>query len=186
MNYFDIIIIIILVWAFYSGFKKGIIYMVMSLIAIIAGLYASIHFSDLTLDHLGQWLDKDPDQLLILAYILTFIIVFGLLYITGKILDKFLDILALGFFNKLAGGIVSVGIKLIVLSLLVWIFDQGNKIYPIIPENNLNNSRFYQPLKNLSPVILINLDKLKATARNAQENFKFKPSASDKTKDSLP
>ncbi len=161
MNFFDIIIAIVLVWAFYSGYKKGIVYMLISFIAIIAGLYIAIHFSYFTVEKLGQWLDKDPAQLKIIAYILTFVIVFGLLHLVGKILDKFLEAVALGVVNRLAGGALSVGIKIVVLSLLLWLFDQGNQIYPVIKQDTLNQSTLYNPIKNLSPVILVNLKKLK-------------------------
>jgi len=161
MNYFDIVIIIVLVWSFYSGFKKGIVYMLISFIAIIAGLYAAIHFSYLTIEQLGKWLDKDPAQLKILAYILTFVIVFGLLHLTGKILDKFLDAVSLGFMNKMAGGALSVAIKVVVLSLVLWLFDQGNQIFPVVKQDTINNSTLYNPIKNLSPVVLVNLKKLK-------------------------
>ncbi len=161
MNYFDIIISIILVWAFYSGFKKGLIYMLFSFISIIVGLYAAIHFSYLTIDKLGTYFDKDPAQLKIMAYILTFIIVFGLMYLVGKILDKLLSAVALGFVNKLAGGALSVAIKVIVLSLFFWLFDQGNQIYPIVKPETMNQSMLYNPIKNLSPVILVNIKKLK-------------------------
>ena len=161
MNYFDIIISIILVWAFYSGFKKGLIYMLFSFISIIVGLYAAIHFSYLTIDKLGAYLDKDPAQMKIIAYILTFIIVFGLLYLVGKILDKLLSAVALGFVNKIAGGALSVAIKVIILSLFFWIFDQANQIYTVVKPETLNQSTLYNPIKDLSPVILVNLKKLK-------------------------
>ncbi len=161
MNYFDIIISIILVWAFYSGFKKGLVYMLFSFISIIVGLYAAIHFSYLTIDKLGTYLDKDPAQLKIIAYILTFIIVFGLLYLIGKILDKILSAIALGFVNKIAGGALSVAIKVIVMSLFFWIFDQANQIYPVVKPETLNQSTLYNPIKDLSPVVLINLKNLK-------------------------
>jgi membrane protein required for colicin V production len=161
MNYFDLIIVIVLVWAFYSGYKKGIIYMLISFLAIIVGLYAAIHFSYIIVGKLGEWLDKDPDQLKILSYILTFVIVFALLHLVGKILDKFLEAVALGFVNRLAGGALSVAIKIVVLSLALWLFDQGNQIFPIVKQETLDNSTLYKPIKNLSPVILVNLEKLK-------------------------
>ena len=161
MNYLDLIISVILVWSFYSGYKKGIIYMVISLLSIIIGLYAAIHFSYLVVDKLADFMDKNPEDLKILSYILTFVIVFALLHLIGKILDKFLEAVALGFANKLAGGAVSVAIKVVVLSLVLWLFDQGNQIYPVIKEESLNESKLYNPIKDLSPVILRNLDNLK-------------------------
>lgn len=161
MNFIDIVIIIILVWGFYSGYKKGLIYMLISFISILVGLYAAIHFSYLVVDKLGSYLDKDPAQLKIIAYILTFIIVFGLLHLIGKILDKFLDAVALGFLNRIAGGTLSVAIKVVILSLLLWLFDQGNQIYPLVEPKTLNESTLYNPIKDLSPVISINLKRLK-------------------------
>ncbi len=161
MNYLDIIIIIVLVWAFYSGYKKGIIYMFVSFLAILIGLYAAIHFSYLIVGQLGEWLHKDPDQLKILSYVLTFVIVFGLLHLVGKVLDNFLEAIALGFLNRLAGGALSVAIKVVILSLVLWLFDQGNQIFPLVKQETLNESRLYKPIKDLSPVILVNLKKLK-------------------------
>ena len=161
MNYLDIIIIIIMVWSFYSGYKKGAIYMVVSLLAIILGLYAAIHFSYLVVGKLGEYIGKDPEQLQILSYVITFVIVFGLMHLIGKILDKFLEAVALGFVNRLAGGAISVGIKIIVLSLVLWLFEQGNQIFPIVKQETLDSSTLYNPIKDLSPVILVNLKKLK-------------------------
>ncbi len=161
MNYLDIGISIILVWAFYSGFKKGLIYMLFSFISIIIGLYAAIHFSYLTIDKLGNYIDKDPAQLKIIGYILTFIIVFGLMYLVGKILDKLLSAVALGFVNKLGGGALSVAIKVVILSLFFWLFDQANQTYPIVKQETLDESTLYRPIKDMAPVILVNLKNLK-------------------------
>ena len=183
MNYFDLIIAIVLVWAFYSGYKKGIIYMLISFLAIIVGLYAAIHFSYLVVGQLGSWLDKDPAQLTILSYIITFVIVFGLLHLVGKILDKFLEAVALGFFNRLAGGALSVAIKIVVLSLVLWLFDQGNQMFPIVKQETLNNSILYKPIKDLSPVILVNLKKLKNN--KALQKIKEKDFNLKKEKDSI-
>ncbi len=161
MNYFDIGISFILVWAFYSGFKKGFVYMVFSFISIIAGLYAAIHFSYLTVEKLGDYIDKDPARLKIIAYVLTFIIVFGLMYLVGKILDKILSTITLGLVNKIAGGALSVAIKIVILSLFFWLFDQANQTYPVVKQETLDQSTLYRPVKNLAPIILVNLKNLK-------------------------
>jgi len=81
--------------------------------------------------------------------------------LVGKILDKFLEAVALGFMNRLAGGALSVAIKVVVLSLILWLFDQGNQIFPVVKQETLDESKLYHPIKNLSPVILVNLEKLK-------------------------
>ncbi len=176
MNYFDIIIAAVLVWAFYSGYKKGIVHMIISLLAIVIGIYAAIHFSYMVLDYIADFMHKDKSELLIIAYILTFVIVFLLMHFVGKILDKFLDAVALGFMNKIAGGALSVGIRVIVLSLALWMFDQANQIYPLVKQKTLDNSTLYNPIKDLSPVILVGLEKLKNNEKLKQlkeKNFKI-------------
>ena len=135
--------------------------MIFSFISIIAGLYAVIHFSYITVDKLGSYIDKDPAQLKIIAYILTFIIVFGLVYLVGKILDRLLNVVALGLVNKMAGGALSVAIKVVILSLFFWMFDQANQTYPVVKQDTLDKSTLYPPIKNLAPVILVNLKNLK-------------------------
>jgi membrane protein required for colicin V production len=161
MNYIDIIIILYLVWGFYSGFKKGAVYMLVSFASILFALYAAVHFSYLSTGLLAQWLGKDPQDLKILSYIVTFIVVFILMHLIGKILDHFIKAVALGFINRLLGGLLSVGIKVIILSLLIWVFDQGNQIMPLVSQKTIDESVMYKPLRDLSPVILVNLENLK-------------------------
>ena len=135
--------------------------MLVSFISILLALYAAIHFSYLSTDMLAGWLHKDPSELKLLSYIVTFIIVFLLMHLIGKILDSFINAVALGFLNRLLGGILSVGIKVIILSLLIWVFDQANQIVPVVSEQSVNESKLYKPIKDLSPVILLNIEKLK-------------------------
>jgi len=161
MNYIDIILVLYLVWGFYSGFKKGAIYMLVSFISILLALYAAIHFSYLSTDMLANWLQKDPQDLKILSYIVTFIVVFILMHLIGKILDNLIKAVSLGFINRLLGGVLSVAIKVIVLSLLLWVFDQGNQIVPLVSQQTIDESALYKPIKDFSPVILKNIDKLK-------------------------
>ncbi len=161
MNYLDIIIILYLVWGFYSGFTKGAVYMLVSFVSVLLALYAAIHFSYLSTDLLAGWLNKDPQDLKILSYIVTFIVVFILMHLIGKILDHFIKAVALGFINRLLGGVLSVGIKVIILSLLLWVFDQANQIIPVVSQKTIDESVMYKPVRDLSPVILVNIEKLK-------------------------
>ncbi len=161
MNYIDIILILYLVWGFYTGFKKGVIYMLVSFVSIIIALYAAVHFSYLSTKLLANWLNKHPQDLKILSYIVTFLGVFLLMHLIGKILDHLIKAVALGFINRILGGVLSVGIKVIILSLLIWIFDQANQIVPLVSLKNIDESVMYKPIRDLSPVILRNIEKLK-------------------------
>jgi len=46
MNYLDIILVLPLIIGAWRGFKKGFIIELFTLLALLVGLYAGIHFSD--------------------------------------------------------------------------------------------------------------------------------------------
>ena len=46
MNVLDIIILVLLVLGLINGFRKGLFVEVASLVALVAGIYGAIHFSN--------------------------------------------------------------------------------------------------------------------------------------------
>ena len=55
MNYIDILILIPIAWFGYKGFNNGLVRELASIIALIAGLYASFKFSD----WVATWINND-------------------------------------------------------------------------------------------------------------------------------
>ena len=54
MNSIDIVLGIILIYAFYRGIRKGLFATLASLIGLIAGVYGAIHFSHFAADLLSE------------------------------------------------------------------------------------------------------------------------------------
>ena len=46
MNFIDVLILIPVIYAAWKGFKHGLIIEVFTLLALVVGIYAGIHFSD--------------------------------------------------------------------------------------------------------------------------------------------
>ena len=57
MNSTDIVLGVILLLAFYSGFKKGLFVTLASLVGLIAGVYGAVYFSDYAGAYIAQWFD---------------------------------------------------------------------------------------------------------------------------------
>jgi len=158
MNILDIIIIIPVVWLAYRGFSRGLIIEIATLAALILGIYFSVHFSDVVGSYLIKWFDLNTKYLHIIAFIVTFAGVVILVYIIGRILEKFINMIALGFINKLLGGVFGILKAVLLLSVLFFIinrFDTNQKLLtPKIKEGSL----LYEHVAKVVPTIIPFLD----------------------------
>jgi membrane protein required for colicin V production len=151
VNVLDIILLIPLLLFAYNGFKKGIIIELASLAALILGLYFAFYFSDLAADLLNKWFSIDPSYLAAIAFIVTFLVVVVVVVTVGKILQKFIDILLLGFFNKLAGAIFGLLKGALVLSILIFIINYFDGSRSVFKKETCEKSIFYTPVESIAP-----------------------------------
>jgi membrane protein required for colicin V production len=84
MNYIDIIIGIILLFAAIGGFRKGLISELASLAALILGIWGAIEFSYITSDFLTENFNLETDYLNIISFIVTFIVIVILVQYCGQ------------------------------------------------------------------------------------------------------
>lgn len=158
VNLLDIIIIIPLLIFAWNGYKKGFIIEVASLAALIIGLYMAFFFSDFAAEMLNDLFDIDQKYVAVIAFILTFIVVIFLIITAGKILQKFIDILLLGFFNKLAGGVFGLFKGALILSIVIFVINYFNFGDYIFKDDTRSKSLFYEPVESLAPTLYSWLD----------------------------
>jgi len=131
LNLLDIILVIPLLWFAYNGYKKGLIIEIASLAAFILGLYFAFYFSDVTANYLKQYFAINQEYMAVISFIVTFIVVLFAVLALGKILEKFIDILLLGFLNKLAGAAFGLLKGALFLSIIIFVinyFDAGHTV----------------------------------------------------------
>ena len=173
MNFLDIIFAVFFVWFAYNGFKKGFIIEITSLAALVLGIYVSINFSFYAADFLNNNFEINPKYMSIFSFMITLIVVVFLVYMVGKILEKFIDIIMLGFLNKLAGSAFGIIKAAFILSVLIFIINYFDDNKSIITEKSRNNSLLYEPVSSFAPTIIpkLNLDKLKEITKPIQEEL---------------
>lgn len=171
MNVFDIIILIILILAFISGFTKGFFAMLASLIAVLLGAYAAIHYSYIVEGYLHETILKWSDQTFkIAAFVLVFLVVVLLVIFIGKILTKLADIAQLSLVNKIVGGIFSVLKWTLILSVFFAFFYKVNKFFPLVDKETLETSKLYEPIKKIAPALFPAIIK---TDKDGETKFKL-------------
>ncbi len=149
----DIILIALLGLGLIRGFFKGFFVEVASLIALIAGIYGAIHFSYYIADLLMNYLEWNEKTINITAFAITFIIIVLVIALAGKALTKLADFAALGFLNKLLGGVFGLLKIGLILSILLIIFDKMNNTITFVDEEHTKESVLYKPVKSLAPLL---------------------------------
>lgn len=153
MTLIDIILGALLLFGLIRGFMKGLFVEVASLVALIAGVYGAIHFSNFAAEFLDSKLDWDEKYINIVAFAITFVIIVLIISLAGKALTKLANFAALGILNKLLGGVFG-GLKIgLILSILLIVFDNMNNTIPFADKEDLEASVLYKPVKGLAPMI---------------------------------
>ena len=154
MNYIDIILLVLLILSAFGGFKNGLIAEVVSLAALVLGIWGAIEFSYITVEFLTEKLNLNTEHLNIISFIVTFVVIVILVHIVGNTINKMVEAVTLGFVNKLAGMVFAVLKSALILSIILLIFDRIDKDVKILPEKAKSESRMYEPIKNFAPSLL--------------------------------
>lgn len=157
MSVIDIILGALILFGLVRGFMKGLFVEVASLIALVAGVYGAIHFSNFAADFLQTKTEWNEKTINITAFAITFVIIVFAIGLAGKALTKLADFAALGIINKLLGGVFGALKIALVLSVILNIFDKMNSTITFIDEENMNESALYKPVKSAVPLIFPNL-----------------------------
>ena len=153
MSVLDIVLIAFIGFGLARGLMKGFFVEIASLIALIAGVYGAIHFSDYAetfIDENSQWDEKTVN---IVAFAVTFLIIVLVIALAGKALTKLADFAALGIVNKLLGALFGALKTALILSVILNIFDSMNRAIPLTDEESIEDSALYSPVKSLVPMI---------------------------------
>jgi membrane protein required for colicin V production len=154
MSVLDIILSALILFGLVRGFMKGLFVEVASLVALVAGVYGAIHFSDFAADFLSSKVDWDEKTINITAFAITFVIIVLAIALAGKALTKLANFAALGVINKLLGGVFG-GLKIaLILSVVLVVFDRLNSTIPFASDADLEDSLLYKPVKSIVPTFL--------------------------------
>lgn len=151
MNYFDIIVGIILILAIIKGFKNGLIIEFASLSALVLGLLGAVKFSSIT----ESWLIKymQWEHIGIVAFLLTFVIIVICVHLVARVTDKFIKAVALGVVNRIFGALFSLLKYAFVISVLVSVITGLERNFKIIPDHQKESSFLYEPISSIAPMI---------------------------------
>lgn len=147
MNFIDIIILVPLAYAAWHGFRKGFIIEIFTLLALLVGIYAGIHFSDWTSEKIETTIEIEANYLPVVAFTITFLAVGAMVYFAGKMIERMLKVVNLSPVNKLLGVLFGMLKMLYTLSILIILIETYDERGHFIPEKLKKESLLYEPVK---------------------------------------
>lgn len=170
MEVIDIVLGALILFGLVRGFMKGLFVEVASLVALVAGVYGAIHFSNFAAEFLQTKTEWNEKTINITAFAITFVIIVLAIGLAGKALTKLADFAALGIINKLAGGVFGALKIALILSVVLNVFDKLNNTITLLDDDTKQSSALYKPVKSLVPMIFPNLLNLNEENASAEEN----------------
>ncbi|MFN0276262.1 MAG: CvpA family protein [Chitinophagales bacterium] len=158
----DIIFVLIGIFLFIRGWKKGIIQAVVSLIAIIIGLMIAVRFSDVSAVYIDKWFNISSRYIPVVAFIAMFFAVFFVFKFIEKAMEGIFKVMKLNFLNQLAGGIVWLVIWAMLFSTVLF---YGNNM-KLFSEELKSDSITYEKLEPFAPEVTLLIGKIIPPVKN--------------------
>ncbi len=119
----DLIILLPLIYGAYKGYKRGFIMSLFMLLAVIVGLYAAFHFTDVIVSYGQDHFEWKSKYISPITFLSLFLVVGAGIYFGGKVLESVIKLAKLSILNSLAGAL---------LGLLQWTYFVGSLLLMLI------------------------------------------------------
>ncbi len=146
MNIIDILILVILIYAAYSGFREGLIVQIASLAGVGLSLWLGAKYSS----QAAEMLQLSGDYSLLLGFLIGTIVIMILITIVGRLMHNLVKFVGLGFIDKPLGVVLSIVKYLLMLALIFTSINLINTKHQMFEPKELNRSKLYMPIANIS------------------------------------
>ena len=149
----DIIILVILAYALFVGFRSGLVMQLTTLVAVAAGIWGAIHFSD----RFELWLTDQVELGTMtgaVSFALTFLLILIAVNLIGRLVTKTLDMAMLSMPNRLGGALLSAAKYALIISALIQSMDGAGITPYILPEQKRAESMLYEPIRTIAPTVI--------------------------------
>jgi membrane protein required for colicin V production len=178
MNILDIIFLVPLLFALYRGFKKGIIHMAASLIALILGIFGAMKLRPLFASLLDSVFTINPEYMNVIAFSVAFVTIVLVVHLLAFVVEKVIKAVALNFVNRLLGMGFGLLVTAFVISMILWPVNQVNAEKQIIKPKHIEGSLLYKTLSDFAPAVFPYLKK--------QEWKQYMPKMREKEENGVP
>ena len=148
--FIDIIALIILAMAIFKGYSRGLIVSILSFLAIIIGLAAAMKFSIAVAAWLQNNTNVGTHWLPFLSFIIIMIVVILLVQWIANLAQAAIEVVLLGWLNKLGGIIFYVLLYMMVYSVVLFYATQMG----LLKDETIKASQTYAIIEPWGPQVI--------------------------------
>ena len=149
MNWLDIIIIVLCVAGLVKGLIDGLIKQVVTLFALILGIYLCSGVAGWLHGYLVQVEWFPVNAVIPLSYFLGFVLIVGIVLAAGKVIHRLISVTPLSIFNHLTGGIIGLILMILFISVVLNLLEVVDHSSAILSQEIKVESRFYLIIKDI-------------------------------------
>ena len=154
--FIDIVFLVLILLACVKGYSKGLIIALFSIVGFIAGLAAALKLSVYASEKLATTFNTSGKWLPFISFLLVFLVVIILVNLGAKLIQKSVEMLMLGWLNRLAGIVLYALLYSIFFSIFLFYAVQ----LKIISAETISASQVYPYIRPLGPLVMNSLGKV--------------------------
>jgi membrane protein required for colicin V production len=170
MNYIDMFISVLLVYAVFRGFTRGFIMQLALLAALALGIFAALKLSGFTATQLKSHIHVSGEYLYLISLAVTFLLIFLGVTLVGKGIEKIAEAVELSIVNRMFGVLFSLLKTVLIIGVLLSFVDRIDHQVHLLPKNSREHSLFYKPMTSIARAIFPQL-RLPASDDNTNNEF---------------
>jgi len=159
MNVLDIIFLVPMLYALYRGFKKGLIHMISSLLALVLGIIGAIKLRPVFASSLDSVFTISPEYVNVIAFAVAFVSIVIIVHLAAFLVEKLVKAVALSLVNRVLGMAFGILVTAFVISMILWPINEVNEKKQIIKPERIEGSLLYKPLSAFAPAFFPYLKK---------------------------
>lgn len=154
MNFLDLLIAVPLGYLVFKGYRRGLIFETASLAGVVVGSIVAVRMANWFSDAVGL----DGKNALLVSFFVLFVGVVILAMAVGKLVERFVRLMHVGFFNNLAGAVLGMTKGVCIVGVMLYyvaIIDLNEKI---LTHETKQVSMLYRPVVKVGAQLVGKID----------------------------
>jgi membrane protein required for colicin V production len=150
MNWLDVVIVILLIFAVWEGWRQGVITQILGLAAVVSGIFLAWRFGHA----IGSWLGMEGTAAAIAGFAIVLVVVVVAVVLVGRLTRGLFRIVGLGMFDNVLGVIFSALKMSVIVGLVMLLVEIADPEGRVVPESVKERSAMYGAVNRVNGVIV--------------------------------
>ncbi len=155
VNFFDVVTLLVALWAVVAGWRRGVILQLGSLAGILLSLYLASRYGT----EAGHLLHFGSEWVSVGGFVVVALVTLMGVALLGRLLRKLFQFAGLSVVDILFGIVISLLKWLLLLSALYTAFGALNRTFDLVERSTLERSRTYEPICRVADYVMPFVDR---------------------------